>query len=83
MSDGKKYDGSKVRATFNGREMKGPESPTLETPTTLLFQAEQVLTVIHEDGRREQRRVTSARLERGPGELGTFVYETEPVEDQE
>lgn len=82
MSDDKKYDGGKAQAPFSGREVTGPKSPTLETPETLLPEVGHVLTVVHEDGRRERRVVTSARFEREPGMLGSFVYETAPVEEE-
>lgn len=82
MSDGKKYDGSKARATFNGREMTGIPSSIGESPEPVtLVEVGQVLTVIHEDGRREPRRVVAIGMVAAPNGDASVTYVTEPVEE--
>lgn len=69
MSDGKTYDGSKVRAKFNGREVTGvPASVGHSAPEVGVFEPllapeiGQQVDVIREDGTRDPRRVVSRRM---------------------
>lgn len=82
MSDGKKYDGSKVRATFNGREVTGAPVSIGEPPEPVtLVEVGQVVNVIHEDGRREPRRVVAVGVVAAPNGDASVMYETEPLEE--
>ena len=68
MSDGKKYDGSKAQVTFNGREVRGLDSPALGAAESGVFEpliAPEVgdeVTVTHPDGHQEVRKVASRHM---------------------